>query len=931
VLLATIYATAPLWLPNVIGRQLPPEWQLENVDIGYPGVSGIDIKLLELKSETPAAAITVTARGLRFDYEGLRTQVDSLDVIIEMHDTAGSAKPFSLKDLSFPIIRPGNQAPDVTVGHLQITLQRSANAEADPPMVFLFDRLQLTRNAEGFGLATTVQVADQPNTRGRVEIKVAPNELSAQLNFAANNRTADKDGNWLSMTIEQSRHDTNTLTDIRLDFDAAYADNQWLDSVFRLASDELISTVSGQLTLQASFAGQSRQQIEKLLISARSLQFDSAGETIKLSADAAIERQDDSIMISIQPSATIDYQMGAEKLSRLFESMLPGFEFAVDNSAAKLKATLVADTGIVLRPGLDQSLQIEGDISASIDSEGQAIRLDAIGLRLELADYANFEQATMTALMALEWQQTTPFTYSGDEMFLNADKLVLSGKGSLQLKNQSLTFTPTGDTPTGNFDIQLDNLIADIRADGDRTEFKSEHYAMHGQLDFSVSMSASEQPFDIGFSGDVSSTGMLITLPGDDQQEGRTIAADGFDAALVLRIDQGGRQSTGQGVMSYVRSTDPETSADSLEIEWRQLDLVNMTGALRTRTRGFATSLDEQHWSGFDFDVSYKLRSDVELDGSGLVLFDTGATVPFEFLGNISTPRWHITLPLQTLPVSQLAGLLGVAHIAMPAATELSGGEIDVQGEVLLDGSKMTSNIAIRGRDIALSVQNSTADGINFDFQVEYADSLTISGPVSIENAALAAGIKMTGFSVDIDLDGEKQTLQNLQAGLLDGELRLNQLQMLQGKIQRTTIEMKHIDLGRLLAMADLEGLTGTGQLDIVLPIASDEDGLFIENGVFSASGPGRLAYSKEGIAGTNIGLQALENFQYKGLSGTLDYQPDGAYRIGFRLEGNNPDLYGGHPVLLNLTINGLLPEAFESLFITGDFDEAILQQIKNE
>ena len=47
------------------------------------------------------------------------------------------------------------------------------------------------------------------------------------------------------------------------------------------------------------------------------------------------------------------------------------------------------------------------------------------------------------------------------------------------------------------------------------------------------------------------------------------------------------------------------------------------------------------------------------------------------------------------------------------------------------------------------------------------------------------------------------------------------------------------------------------------------------------------------------------------------------------RLEGNNPALYDGYPVAFNLKINGSLPELFEALFITGDFEEAILKEIK--
>ena len=139
-----------------------------------------------------------------------------------------------------------------------------------------------------------------------------------------------------------------------------------------------------------------------------------------------------------------------------------------------------------------------------------------------------------------------------------------------------------------------------------------------------------------------------------------------------------------------------------------------------------------------------------------------------------------------------------------------------------------------------------------------------------------------------------------------------------------------HIDLNRLLTFADIDGLEGTGSLDILLPAGSDEQGVHIRNGTFSSTGPGRLVYSQEGMAASNVGMQALENFHYKELSGTVDYQSDGDYQITVRLDGKNPDLYGGHPIAFNLNINGSLPEFFEALFMTGSFEESILKQMRS-
>jgi hypothetical protein len=144
---------------------------------------------------------------------------------------------------------------------------------------------------------------------------------------------------------------------------------------------------------------------------------------------------------------------------------------------------------------------------------------------------------------------------------------------------------------------------------------------------------------------------------------------------------------------------------------------------------------------------------------------------------------------------------------------------------------------------------------------------------------------------------------------------------------------MKDIDLEQVLEFIDVGGLTGSGKLELSLPAGSRGSSLYVRNGVFTANGPGILSYSgsisKSSVE--NIGLSALDNFLYDELSGTIDYQPDGSYQLKVHLAGSNPELYDGYPIALNLNIDGMLPQAFEVLFLTGDFEKAILNRIRQE
>jgi hypothetical protein len=175
--------------------------------------------------------------------------------------------------------------------------------------------------------------------------------------------------------------------------------------------------------------------------------------------------------------------------------------------------------------------------------------------------------------------------------------------------------------------------------------------------------------------------------------------------------------------------------------------------------------------------------------------------------------------------------------------------------------------------------------------------------------------------------------LKDFQTGVFDGHISINHMRFSPEGLSDTQIDLSDIDFGRVLEYLDMGGLTGTGKLEISLPAGSQGSSLYIRNGVFRAKEPGVLNYSQSmtSTPAENIGLTALENFHYSEFDGTIDYYPDGSYQLVVHLNGNNPDLYDGYPIALSLNIGGILPEAFEVLFLTGDFSEAILNRIKQE
>jgi hypothetical protein len=80
---------------------------------------------------------------------------------------------------------------------------------------------------------------------------------------------------------------------------------------------------------------------------------------------------------------------------------------------------------------------------------------------------------------------------------------------------------------------------------------------------------------------------------------------------------------------------------------------------------------------------------------------------------------------------------------------------------------------------------------------------------------------------------------------------------------------------------------------------------------------PGVLKYEPEetpesfSAAGESmaLALTALRNFHYKSLKLEIDRDTAGEMQVTIRIDGNNPELYGGYPVNFNLGLNGKLDQ----------------------
>lgn len=821
---AGFYAATPLWLSHLLARQLPPGWQLEEMQAGYPGLTGINVGLLSVKGELGPVGIAVRSSDLRFTYQGLKTDIGLVSVDIFMNASQGEPSDTpTLDDLSLPVTKLTGKLPQLSIGRIRVNVHRETGLRdvVGRPLLIDFESFDLSpRSDDSFQLASQVLIDESLRFKGRLEVDVSPKLINAVMRFPSNTGSSP----WLVVEMKQEDLPAETTTRFDAIFNADLANREWLDSVLASFTGQVFTQLGGKLEIHSDFAGQHLQNIERLSLTTENLRLVSGTGTLDLSAKLLADQDGDKITIKLPAPAMAKFQGDTSWLDDILHHAVPGLQFT-PRSETTIQTELGSNSRLIFQTGNAPSINYSGDININLQSGAQNITAQSAGLQLEMADLQAPSSTTAEGLVTLDLKVSEPVSYTSD---------------TLQIK------------------------------------------------------------------------------------------ADALSVTTDLTIRDGTYFSTGSGTLTHAWLTPGAVSADKIEMDWRELDLTRLTGNLDIGTQGFSTEFDSETWTDFDFDIKYRLLSETTSSGTGTVKFLDGTEMPFEFAGDTESQRWNIKMPPTSIKLAKLKNLLTVAHYELPSSVKLTDGSIQLQGDILVD-DEISAKILINGYEAGASMLKSSARKARFTLNTSYDKTLSAIGPVSIGAITLAGGIDVANIRTGLEFtDAEHYELKDVYAEVFDGQLQLGKLQYSESRIAQTTIELRHINLEKLLTYADIDGLEGTGFLDISLPVGSDQTGIYVKNGTFISTGDGRLAYTKEGVAGSNIGLQALENFQYKDLSGTLNYQSDGNYVITIRLEGKNPDLYGGHPVVFNLNVNGSLPALFEAMFMTGSFEESILNQIKS-
>jgi len=271
---------------------------------------------------------------------------------------------------------------------------------------------------------------------------------------------------------------------------------------------------------------------------------------------------------------------------------------------------------------------------------------------------------------------------------------------------------------------------------------------------------------------------------------------------------------------------------------------------------------------------------------------------------------------------------------------EAASGSVTAQGAIAWGGDR-----AIRG-GLDLVVQGLSASSALASFECLTA-GIRVDGPWPLSTPP-EQQIYMTRVDFGLELINGVVSFQIRPDGILDvasaewsfagGTARARGQVDLDAETQEFVLELADIDMSELLALVDIDGLTGSGRLEGRIPLTRQGQVLEIRGGKLSAAkGGGWIRYRPNaGIAGAaspeaelGVAFAVLENLHYDELGATLDGDAAGPVTIAFHISGTNPDYLAGHPVEFNPVFESRLVDLLQKVTAVYQIPASIEKKVQ--
>ncbi len=173
--------------------------------------------------------------------------------------------------------------------------------------------------------------------------------------------------------------------------------------------------------------------------------------------------------------------------------------------------------------------------------------------------------------------------------------------------------------------------------------------------------------------------------------------------------------------------------------------------------------------------------------------------------------------------------------------------------------------------------------------------------------------LKLENGLIEFELTGDDTLyLRNAEWQWFGGVLRIRDGVIPLGmETSNVSMVVENLDLALLADYINMDGLSAEGRIDGLLPLVFEGGAAKVENGILATTSGGVFRYQGKALdsardslgSSGELAVNALREFQFDRLTMTLNGDLDGEIEIGLRMEGKNPDLYGGVPIKYNINI----------------------------
>jgi hypothetical protein len=371
-----------------------------------------------------------------------------------------------------------------------------------------------------------------------------------------------------------------------------------------------------------------------------------------------------------------------------------------------------------------------------------------------------------------------------------------------------------------------------------------------------------------------------------------------------------------------------------LDLKWKNANLEFTKGEVST-----TVNLLTPKYTDFSFEQAAMIAtmdaSESDFKGAVTLSFNQRPMAPFNFQFNRKHQSFAMQLKKEKVSLELINHFLSTIGQKNKIPLQILSGSLTHSGDAKLAKSILISS-QLNANKVDLLFGENNVIGLNIDQLVTSLNPKLFKTKLDMARVEFSSGLKIENIKTNIEgrlVDSKEQIeLTQLHANILAGELYSESIVFNELELRPTEVNLYKVSLAKLFEFMDVGGLVAEGSIDIVLPVSSSDGKLVIENGKFESIGTGRIQYDVgDEVEQQNIALQVLQNFHYQSFDGSISYDKHGDYLIKLHLLGSNPDFYDGYPVDFMLNLNGQITGLFRSLFLTGNFEQAVLQQIEAE